>query len=232
MVSDPQVNRILAGLPSADLDVLAADGGVTEVRVGDVLQVAGEPIETVYFPLDSVFALVTELENGSSIETATIGREGLAGLPIFLGAHTATVRTEVKVAGRAFAVGSDTFRARVDDDPRLCGLLGRYTELLFIESAQLAACNRVHSVLQRCARWLLMARDRLEGRNIPTTQAALAQALGVRRASVTMALRQLERGRLIQLRRGRVAIHDRDGLEKTACECYAVISGEFSRVDW
>lgn len=232
MVSDPQLNRILAGLPGGEIEALAADGGVAELRAGEVLQAAGKPIETVYFPLDSVVALVTELGDGSSIETATIGREGVAGLPIFLGARVATVRTEVKVGGRAFALGSDVFRAQAHRDTRLARLLGRYTELLFIESAQLAACNRVHSVLQRSARWLLLARDRLEGRNIPTTQAALAQALGVRRASVTLALRQLERGRIIQLRRGRVAIHDRDGLEKTACECYAVISGQFSRADW
>jgi CRP-like cAMP-binding protein len=226
------VNRILAALPDIELRRVAWDGEVREMNKGDVTQHAGERIELVVFPLGCLISMRVELLDGTSIEAATIGREGFASLPVFFGAHTATLRGEVKLPGRALLVDCDQFRGHIEKNPELCSLLGRYAELLFVESAQVNACSRAHSIQDRCVRWLLTAADQLGAETVPTTQAELAQSLGVRRASVTDALNSLEQRGLISIARGRLAIRDRRRLRAAACECYDAIARQFEQTSW
>ena len=226
------INRILAALPAEELRRVAWDGEVREMNKGDVTQEAGERIETVVFPLGCLISMSVELQDGTSVEAATIGREGFASLPVFFGAHTATLRGEVKLPGRALLVDCDQFRGQIEKNPQLCSLLGRYAELLFLESAQVNACSRAHSIQDRCVRWLLTAADQLGAETVPTTQAELAQSLGVRRASVTGALNSLENGGLISISRGRLLVSDRRRLRSAACECYDAIARQFERTTW
>ena len=225
-------NGILAALPAGELRRLAQDGDLHEMERGDVVQEIGDPLARVVFPLGCLVSMTVELADGTRVESTTIGREGFAGLPVFFGAHTATLRAEVKVAGRALIVEGDEFRRQLEQSSRLCNLLGRYTELLFLEAAQVNACSRAHTVAERCMRWLLTATDQIGTETITTSQAALAQELGIRRASVTRALNGLEQAGLISVRRGRLAVSDRPGLRAAACECYAAISEQYQRTAW
>lgn len=226
------VNRILAALPLHELEHLASVGDARNLGKGDIVQRIGDPIDSVLFPLGCLISMQVELADGTSIEVATIGRDGFAGLPVFFGAHTTTLRGEVKLAGQALLLEGDEFRRQIESNSRLCSLLGRYTELLFLEAAQLTACNRTHSIEQRCARWLLSTADQLGGDSVPTSQAGVAQALGVRRASVTIALTDLEHRDILSLQRGRIAILDRAKLLSSSCECYAALSEEYHRASW
>lgn len=222
----PTGNLLLAALPRPEAARVLATGRVVELNQGAVLHEPGERICRVYFPLDCVLSLQTLLENGDAIEAATVGREGMSGLPVFLGAGHATTRAVVTIPGRAFELTSDRFREQMKCNPTLCSVTGRYAELLFIQSAQLLACERAHTVRQRCARWLLTAADQSGNEVIKTSQAALARTLGLRRASVTNALRQLANDGLVRLRRGLICLSRRAALRREACECYEAI-GEY-----
>ncbi len=225
-------NRIIAGLPAREAQSLAATGQIMDLPRRAVVQQAGELIEFVYFPLGTVFEVLTEMNDGTTLEAATVGREGMTGLPVFLGARRSTTRTLVSTPGPALRIDADLFRERIASGSRLCSLLGRYTELLFIEAAQLSACNRVHSVAERCARWLLMANDRLASTRVATSQAGLAHALGVRRASVTKAWGDFASAGIATPSRGAITITDRQRLEGVACECYFLLREQFESANW
>lgn len=216
-------NRILANLPRAEAASIVAAGRVVELDDGTVLHEPGQRICQVHFPIDCVLSLRTLLENGDSIEAATVGREGMSGLPVFLGSAQATTRAVVTTTGRALEVSSGHFRQLMKRSPNLCCVTGRYAELLFMQSAQLLACERAHTVRQRCARWLLTTSDQSGCDAIKTSQAALAHVLGVRRASVTNALKDLARLGLVRMRRGVICITRRRALTDEACECYRTI---------
>jgi hypothetical protein len=169
--------------------------------------------------------------DGSSIEIATVGNEGIVGVPVFLTAESMGARDfyNVQVPGRAVAVSSRSFLEATGLDP-LRGLVMRYTQALFSQVAQQVACNVLHSVVERCSRWMLLTHDRVGSDEFPLTQEFLAQMLGVRRASVTVAAGTLQSAGLIRYSRGQIAIIDRDGLENRACECYRIIRTEFDRL--
>ena len=221
-------NRILRSLSPTERERLAGLGQRTRLDQGVVLQETGEVIEQVIFPLSGVLSLLTVLSTGQATEVATVGREGFAGLPVFLGARVATTRTVVQIPGEGIVVDATDFRKEMSG-ARLAILLARYAELSFISAAQSTACARLHSVEQRCARAILQWQDRLERDTLPVTQDALAEALGVRRASVTAAIKAFVDAGAIKRGRARLTIVRRSVLEDMACECYRTIEDAYAR---
>ena len=210
-------NRILSALPPAErLKLLEAASSLTlDARM--VLFEAGKPIDAVYFPTDGVISLVTPLQDGAIVEVATIGNEGIVGVPLVpfsdRGVRAITQVLEWFERSRAFRM-----------------LVDRYTQALFGQIAQSAACNRLHSSEERLSRWLLMSQDRVGSDDFMITQEFLGQMLGARRSTVSVSAGILQRAGLIRYKRGHVTIVDREGLEAVSCECYAVIRAELDRV--
>ena len=223
-------NRILAGLPASDREAVLAAATPVTLEFGKPIYGDGEPIDAAYFPDRGVISMVNTMADGTTIEVGTIGREGVAGLGLFLGVSSVAGHTFVQVPGDGWKIEADTFRELLKTGGPLAARLGRYTQALFTQVAQSAACNRAHPVEQRCARWLLMTHDRVDGDEFALTQEFLAQMLGVRRAGVSEAASVLQRAGYITYTRGMITVLDRTGLETASCECYAVVGREFDRL--
>jgi CRP-like cAMP-binding protein len=188
-------------------------------------------IHYVCFPLSGMYSLVGDTSDGKTAEVATVGREGMLGLPVFLGTHRIPLRAFTQIPGDVLRMEADDFRAfTADMNGSLARLLYAYTQALLNHLAQHAACTTVHSVRIRCARWLLMCHDRVGMNEFPLTHEFLAQMLGVRRASVTLIAASLHQQELIAYRRGIVKILDRKGLEAAACEHYTLTRDEYDRL--
>lgn len=194
-----------------------------------VLFEPGQLVDAVYFPLDGVVSLVTPLEDGSIVEVATIGNEGIVGVPLVFGGALA-VRAISQVAGRCLTMSADAFLGAIAASPAIARIVQAYVVALFGQISQAAACNRLHTNEERLSRWLLMSHDRVGTDNFVITQEFLAQMLGSRRATVTLSAGILQHAGLIRYHRGHVEIVDRLGLEGAACECYRVIKLELDRV--
>ena len=208
--------------------VLEATHTVTlDVRV--VLFEPGDTVDAVYFPTDGVISLVTPLHDGAIVEVATVGNEGIVGIPLVpLGGLA--VRAITQVAGYGLRLDAAAFLEWNERSHAFRTLVDRYTQALFGQIAQAAACNRLHSSEERLSRWLLMSQDRVGSNNFMITQEFLGQMLGARRSTVSVSAGILQRAGLIRYKRGHVSIVDREGLEAVSCECYAVIKGELDRV--
>ncbi|MGA7988034.1 MAG: Crp/Fnr family transcriptional regulator [Candidatus Dormiibacterota bacterium] len=189
----------------------------------------GEVIRWVHFPLDGVISFVTPLADGDVVEVATIGNEGIVGVPLVAGGSL-VVRAISQVGGHALRMAAAQFTRDLDGYPVLRQLVRRYVQALFGQIAQAAACNRLHSNEERLSRWLLMSHDRVGSDTFPITHEFLAQMLGSRRATVTLSAGLLQSAGLIRYQRGRLTIVDRPGLEAVACECYAVIRAALDKV--
>src|ERR1700730_4818510 len=222
-------NRILGALPPAERAmVLEATHTVTlDVRV--VLFEPGSPVDAVYFPTDGVISLVTPLHDGAVVEVATIGNEGIVGIPLVPMGGLA-VRAITQVAGHGLRLDAAVFLEWTERSHAFRALVERYTQALFGQIAQPAACNRLHSSEERLSRWLLMSQDRVDSDDFMITQEFLAPMLGARRSTVSVSAGILQRAGLIRYKRGHVTIVDREGLEAVSCECYAVIRAELDRV--
>jgi CRP-like cAMP-binding protein len=223
-------NRILAALSRKEYERLSIRLDSVALTLKQVLYEAGEPIPYIYFPENGVVSLVSVMDDGSAVEVATIGNEGMVGLPVFLGAVSTSGRAFSQIPGTAVRMKAAAFREEVGRVGRLSAVLNLYTQTLFEQIAQSAACNRVHAVEKRCARWLLMTHDRVEEDEFPLTQEFLAVMLGVRRATVTEAAGVLQRAGLIRYRRGKIRIENREGLLAAACECYRIICASYERL--
>ena len=223
-------NRILAALPAVErLQLLEAATDVAlDVRM--VLFEPGRQIDAVYFPTDGVISLVTPLGSGNVVEVATIGNEGIVGVPLVLPVGGFAVRAITQVAGHALRLEASMFAEMLAHSGPLQTLIDRYTQALFGQIAQAAACNRIHSSEERLSRWLLMSQDRVGSDDFTITQEFLAQMLGARRSTVSVSAGILQRAGLIRYTRGHVTIIDRAGLEAVSCECYAVIKAELDQV--
>ena len=225
-------NRLLGALPDADFERLK---GQLRSRNGEqkyVLADSGDPINEVYFPVDAVVSVLTRMDDGASVEIATVGNEGLVGVTAAWGAKTMNPKefATVQVPGTIVTMDREAFRDEVQRQGPLASLVERYTQAFFTQVSQQVACNGLHSVEQRCARWLLLTQDRVGTDEFPMTHEFLSQMLGVRRATVTVTAGILQKAGFAQFSRGRVEIVDRDGLEKTACECYAVTREVYERL--
>ena len=226
-----QGNRILDALPEKELQRLLPALRPASFELKYQLLEPGKAIDSVHFPLSAVVSLLTTLEDNSGVEVATIGNEGIVGVPVFLGAQEMGARDyyQVQVPGRTVAMDTAEFLEATGRDP-LRALVQRYAQALFSQVTQQVACNGLHSVEERCSRWMLLTHDRVGADEFPLTQEFLSQMLGVRRASVTLAAGALQNAGFIRYARGWITILDRDGLESTSCECYQVIRTEFDRL--
>lgn len=223
-------NRLLAALPADEYARLAPHLERVTLQSKDVLFDVERPITHVYFPEALLGSVVSVMADGSAVETATVGREGMVGLPVFLGTDRTNAQALVQVPGPALRMSADALRAAVGDSPALARGLQHYTQALFTLVAQGSACNRLHAMPERCARWLLHTQDRVGGDEFPLTHQFLSQMLGVRRATVTEAMGALQERGVVDYQMGRVRVRDRAGLEAAACECYAIIVREFDRL--
>ena len=225
-----RTNRVLAALPEAVYQRLATSLEPITLTLKQILYQPSGEILHIYFPLSTVTSLVVRMQDGQVAEVATVGNEGMVGLPVFLGVQTFAGQAFTQVAGEAVRLPTAVFQEIVSQDGPLHEVLHRYTQALFTQVAQAAACNQLHSTDQRCARWLLMTQDRVRVQQFPLTQEFLAQMLGVRRATVSEVASRLQKEGLIQYSRGIITVRDQAGLQAAACECYAIIKEEYDRL--
>jgi CRP-like cAMP-binding protein len=220
-------SALLRALPARFLAALAPRFSRVLLEPKDVVYDNGVPIEHVYFPEGGLISIVGTTRDGSAVEVATIGKEGMVGLPVFLGVSQTAGHAFSQVAGPALRMKSNTFRKIARKDGPLRELMERYTQTLFTLIAQSAACNRLHVNEERFARWLLLCHDRIGSDQFPLTQQFISQMLGVRRATVSSVASTLQREGLIRYARGTITICDRNALEAAACECYSIIRAEY-----
>jgi CRP-like cAMP-binding protein len=218
-----QVNRLLAALPSEEEQLLQPALERVALAAGTVLYEPGAPITHTYFPVDCVVSLLAVTEDGPAAEAATVCSEGVVGLPVFPGSGTAFGRAVCQVPGAALRLEVTAFRMALERGGAFSWLVQRYAGRLLEQVMQTAACNRLHRVEQRAARWLLQIRDCIGADQFPLTQEALATMLSVQRPTVTQVAGTLRRAGAIEYRRGRVAVLDREALEAVACGCHRVI---------
>ena len=195
-----------------------------------IIYAPNQPIEHIYFPKSGIISLVNITEDGRTVEAATVGNEGMVGIPVLLGADRMPGQAISQIAGDAMRMKSDIFKRQVLPGSPLHNLLLRYTQALLNQISQSVACNCLHSIEQRCCRWLLITHDRVKSDQFPLTQELLSQMLGVRRASVSEVAATLQKAGFIRYSRGRIRILDRRGLEETSCECYRIVKEEFDRL--
>lgn len=223
-------NRLLDALPEALYAALAPHLQSVTLDVREMVALPGQSYEYVYFPEDCIISVVNVMRDGSTVETGTIGNEGLAGLPTLMDSVSSETRVFGQVPGAAQRAPASVVADFVERERELRRLVNRYAQAFLTQVAQGAACNRLHGIEQRCARWLLMTHDRVTGDEFPLKQQFLAEMLGVRRAGVSVAASALQEAALIRYSRGIVQVLDRDGLEAASCECYGVIRQQFDRL--
>jgi CRP-like cAMP-binding protein len=227
----PPTNDLLAALPSDDFKRIAQTLDTIPLKLKERLHKVGEPVEHVYFPGGGFVSMLTVLENGDMVEVATIGREGMSGLPAALNSDPSPGETFVQgEAPICWRMPIAAFREELDRRGSLYELVNRYNHALFGVVMQSTACNATHTVEQRLSRWLLMAQDRMEATEFPLTQEFVAMMLGASRPFVTVVAGTLQEAGLITYHRGHVTIIDREKLEAAACECYQASSNLLKRV--
>ena len=223
-------NRLLALLPAAELDALRRHAEVVSLRLGHPAIVPDRPIKDVYFPLTCLLSLVTTMEDGATVESSTIGREGMSGIPVVLNAGQTTMPTFCQIPGEAVRVRSEHVRDLYERGAEARRIFNRYVHTVVVVGSQSAACNALHRVEARMCRWLLMSSDGIASDEVNLTQEYLAAMLGVRRPGVTEVAGKLRGEGLIDYTRGSIRILDRAGMEKRACECYGRVKGEYERL--
>lgn len=228
--TEPPVNRLLALLSSRDYAALRPHLERLTLNYRQSLYRAEARLEFVYFIETGVGSLVNTMANGKASEVGTIGNEGMVGLPLLLGYDHAPTAVYVQVPGAGLRMKASLFRRELARSPTMQVVMLGYVHALFNQVTQSAACNHLHLLEQRCCRWLLMTRDRMDSDKFLLTQEFLAMMLGVQRPSVSIAAAGLQRGGLITYTRGNVTILDGVGLEKRSCECYGVSKREFDRL--
>jgi CRP-like cAMP-binding protein len=220
-------NRLLAALPQGERGRLLARMTAKKLDIEEVIYNAGGPMPHVYFPRSGVISSVMVMADGRAAEVAATGREGMVGLAAVLGAGQSPEKVFCQIPGDMRRMATEMFVDEVRRGDRLQALVQEYTRSLMRLTAQHSACNCLHSVEERCAKWLLMSRDRAGTDEFPLTQEFLSYMLGVRRATVTQAAGAFQKAGFITYRHGRIRILDGNSLESAACECYGVARQEF-----
>jgi len=223
-------NRVLALLGPADFSLLEPHIKQVSLEQGTVLYDVGDVIEHVYFPHGGMISLLVVMRNGQSIETATVGREGMVGAATGLGTRFALGRAVVQLSGPASQISFSRFHAAASRSNSIRDVVLRYNDLLIGQIQQSVACNALHDVHERLCRWLLQTSDRAESNTVPLTQDFLAQMLGVRRTTVTMVARVLQASGIIRYRRGMIQVVNRSALEAASCECYGTIRQQIEQI--
>jgi CRP-like cAMP-binding protein len=221
---------MLSALPNDDLERFFSDLSPVSLEQRQVIYEAGAPIDYVYFIEEGLSSILTTMMDGSTIEVGMVGMEGMVGVSVLLGGATSAQQVIMQIAGSALRMNAAFCKAAFDQSEAVRRLTLRFTEAVLNLGAQTAACNRLHSVEQRCARWLLMSSDRTQSDMLPLTQEFLSSMLGVRRAGVTETAGELQRSGLIRYHHGQITIIDREGVEATACECYQLDRDRFHQL--
>lgn len=221
-----QNNRLLAAMPREMLDLMRRDLRQISLAQGRAIYEPGAAIEEIYFPQSGMISLMVVAKGGEAIETATIGREGGVGLHAAFGTRLSFTRAITQIGGRFSTIRAGAFAEFVKDHAPLRELIAHYTEVLWAEAQQLAACNAIHEAPARLCRWLLQCADRTGSDEVPLTQELIAQMVGVRRTTVTLLASSLQKKGLIKYARGHIKILDREKLQHCACECYEAMRQE------
>lgn len=225
----PPDNLLLAALPAAARLRLTGDRPPVELALSEILSEAGGRIRHVYFPIDGFISLITPAHGRGQMEIGLVGREGMLGVPLLLGMNVSPLRAMVQGPGRAWRVDAASMQQELAINPELRAALNRYLYVFLAQLMQTATCTRFHLIEARLARWLLMTRDRAYSNQFHITHEFLALMLGVRRVGVTSAASALQRRKLISYRRGDISVLDVHGLERAACECYAIDKKIYAR---
>jgi CRP-like cAMP-binding protein len=227
---DFKENRLIKALPGDDYQRWLPSLEHVELPLGRVLYESGAVLSHVYFPTTAIVSLLYVMANGASAEIAVVGKEGLVGISLFMGGESTPSRAVVQSAGRGLRLKAKIMKNEFNSAGPVLHLFLRYTQALITQMAQTAVCNRHHSLDQQMCRWLLLSLDRLKGDELVMTQELIANMLGVRREGVTEGALKLQKAGLIRYARGRISVLDRRGLERRACECYAVVKKEYDRL--
>jgi len=223
-------NRILNLLPDNEREVVLGRTELVAIQSREIVYKRDQPIRFAHFPEDCVISLVTELEDGDLVEAMTVGNDGFAAIALFHGLPSSRLTAIGQITGESRRIAAEDFRELIAACPDLYRLLHRYSQFVFETVSQSAACNRLHVIEQRCARWLLMSQDRVGRDRFDLTQEFLAAMLGVRRPGVTVAMGALEKAGLITHGRGNITVVNRAGLENASCECYRTIRARQSQL--
>jgi CRP-like cAMP-binding protein len=226
----PRQNRLLAALPGADIEPLLAQLELVPMRLGDMLYEPGGQLEHAYFPTTAIVSLHYVTASGATCETAGVGNEGVLGISLFMGGDTTPSSAVVHTAGHAYRLQRRAVKQEFDRHGLMQRLLLAYVQAVITQVSQIAVCNRHHSVEQQLCRWLLATLDRIPSGELTLTQEMMAGVLGVRREGITLAAGKLQQAGYIRYRRGHLSVMNRSGLEARACECYAVVKKELTRL--
>jgi len=224
-------NSDYCGLERLVLRVATDSLKLVSLEQGKILHHPGETIEDIYFPLDCLFSITITMSDGTTAETGVVGNREMLGVNAFMGGSE-TTQTEyiVQIAGSAIKVDAKLLRDEFERNQEFRNLLLRYTQALIAQISQTTACNSLHPLEKRLARWLLEAQDRIEKDDLKLTQEFIADMLGVRRAGVTQAAQKLQESGLIRYNRGHIHLLNQQGLESASCECFRTVKDEYDRL--
>ena len=224
----PYRNRVLAALPKPEIERLKPHLSPVTLKLHAPL--LDGRTDYAYFLEDGLASVVLPMQDGSTVEVGVIGKDGVVGLPILLGGDGMPGKTFIQVEGSGFRINAERLKEEFERSGELRRHLQKYLLANLVQSAQNAACNRLHTIAERLSRWLLTCHDRVQSDRMPLTHEFLAQMLGAPRTTVTLAAGMLHQAGLIDYSRGHVSIKNRSGLEEAACECYGIVRKEFQRL--
>jgi CRP-like cAMP-binding protein len=223
-------NRLLDAMPPEELRELLPHLEPVSLELRHTIQAPHTPVDFVYFVTAGFLSVVAPLADGATVEIAMIGNEGVSGINLVLGAASTPYETMVQAAGSALRINAGTLVQEASRSESLRNVLLRFAQALILHTAQTAACNARHKLEERLARWLLLARDRLESDEMPLTHEFLSIMLGTRRQGVTVAAGTLHQAGIIRYRHGLITLLDREALEQASCECYRIVKDEADRL--
>jgi CRP-like cAMP-binding protein len=226
----PSANEVLSVLPLEEFKRLSPNLELVTFDLGKVVYESGERLNYIYFPTTAVVSMLYTMEDGATAEMGLVGCDGVVGIALFLGGETTRNRAVVQIAGASLRMNRMVLQQEVARGDALLHSLLRYTQALITQLSQTAVCNRLHPVAERLSRWLLLCHDRAKSDELLMTQEFIANMLGGRRESVTVAAGHLQDAGLIQYARGHIRIVDRKRLEASACECYQIVKNECERL--
>ncbi|MGA9717978.1 MAG: Crp/Fnr family transcriptional regulator [Acidobacteriaceae bacterium] len=223
-------NELLAALSATDIHRLAPHLSPVVFKRNLTLHNPGETVDTVYFLEEGICSVVVTMQDGATVEVGILGRDGFVGAPALLGTDHSPNHSFIQIPGHGYSIKASVLLQQSETSAALLSMLQRSIQGLMVQTAQTAACNRVHDLPERLARWLLMCRERVGADRLDITQEFLAMMLGTRRTTVTVAAGVLQKAGLIAYTRGHVTIKDHAGLKKAACECYGIVHDEYVRL--
>ena len=223
-------NKLLAALTAKCYKRLLPELEEVNLPLGKILYIPKQPIKFVYFPRLAAVSMVNIFEDGSMVEVGVVGREGVVGTPLLSGDDVSPHQAIVQIADGGWRMRTSIFKRELESNGELADISRRYSQALFTQVAQTAACNRVHPIVERLARWLLLMQNRMESDVLQLTHEFISTMLGTRRAGVTIAAGQLQKAKIITYQRGKVTILDQQKLEEASCECYRIVRDEYDRL--